>query len=161
MTKKKYDEAFFEDELDEEDDDFEDEPDEQVSRKPFITGSSVFGQLRNDSDIDLVMIDEESAMLEKFLRMAGINTVWGNHESSEHSYYFMLFGRRINIIPLGKTDYDKWMAATDIMKDYPAVKGKLERIEAFEAIRKGKEPKFRRDVYREKALKDLTRKIFK
>ena len=103
-----------------------------------VVGSRVYGGAKSDSDLDIVMLEEEAAELRMELKKLGINiennppTTVEEYRDFQDNFYFRLGEMKINIVALAEEEeYEAWIEATKHMMVGGHIEDKEERRKAF------------------------------
>lgn len=82
--------------------------------KSFITGSYAYGTPNEDSDIDLVVLIENSAEISELRKLADKNPDYSHSESPAGNS--LRFGKLNLIVCHGEAMFAMWRAGTDFLK---------------------------------------------
>ena len=103
--------------------------------KYLLTGTRVFGEPREDSDLDIVMMFEDATLFQDCLEKKGIvidRTDEMDVYGEGGGYYFDLCGIKINIIiAMNEKAYTSWDFATRQMVKEDSFLDRKDRINAF------------------------------
>lgn len=105
--------------------------------KPFITGTRAFGPVREDSDIDVVMMQKDAKLFKAFLESVGISVRMEDKPGyQDGNYYFaMNEGPETNVIVMDtKWKFAHWLYATEEMKKIDPISDRCDRILKFVAL---------------------------
>ena len=99
-----------------------------------VTGTRAYGPERDDSDLDIVLRDDDAYKFDAWLRSKNIK-VWKTKEQELEDYsgfYFDLMGITVNIIE-ARTNEEmlSWKERTELMKTIEPVEDREERIRIF------------------------------
>ena len=109
--------------------------------KYLVTGTRVYGPVRKDSDLDIVMYYWEAEEIKNFLKnnYPTINiTETDQHNSQYRSFYIEFLDIKINIIVVtNEEEYNCWRQATEKMKKIRPIHNRRIRIEKFQQFFNG------------------------
>jgi hypothetical protein len=103
-----------------------------------VTGTAAYGpQTPGKSDIDIVLMWDDSIKLEQALFDKGIEIEYLKDRSPENDYpnitfYFQIAGLRFNIVRcMHPDDFAWWKNRTEHMKRLPPISGREDRLREF------------------------------
>ena len=104
-----------------------------------ITGTAAYGpQTPGESDIDIVLMEEDAKSLLTVLNEKGIphRFIGGDSRSDlnypAHTYYFVLGMLQFNIIrALDEANFTWWKARTELMKRLKPIEDRAKRLRVF------------------------------
>jgi len=100
-----------------------------------ITGTQVYGPTSNDSDLDIVVKQEDAVKICEFLANHNIEEyrAEGQEKYGElGGFYFNLATIKINIIiAFDDDDFNLWRERTNKMKELPEIPDRVLRLSAF------------------------------
>ena len=103
--------------------------------KFFITGTHVYGPVGPNSDLDIVVMQDDVADILDFLHNHGMvifRTAGQDEYGAAGGFYFEFAGMTINIIIAADAlDFEWWKERTEKMKKLPPIEDREERIATF------------------------------
>lgn len=106
--------------------------------KILVTGTNVYGPRREDSDIDVVMHEDDAYAFERALREDNFEDLIEkkvNAQGENYDGFTLYLGGdfpAINIIALTNDDeLEKWKYATDELKKLPPIEDRTQRLYTF------------------------------
>ena len=102
--------------------------------KYFITGTHAYGPVTKDSDLDIVLVQDDAIDLFLFLKQKGIEPYKTKKQEGYKgaSFYFDLLGIKINIIiAIDEAEFAEWKEKTERMKEFEPIKDRQQRIDVF------------------------------
>ena len=102
--------------------------------KYFITGTHAYDPVTEDSDLDIVLVQDDAIDLFLFLKQKGIEPYKTKKQEGYKggSFYFNLLGVKINIVAAAdEGDFYIWKKRTERMKEFEPIKDRQQRIDVF------------------------------
>ena len=102
--------------------------------KYFITGTHAYGPVTKDSDLDIVLVQDDALDLFEFLGRKGVEPyrTKGQEGYKGGSFYFDLMSIKINIVvAANEDDFYIWKKKTERMKTFEPIEDRQQRIDFF------------------------------
>ena len=103
----------------------------------FITGSRAYGPYTEDSDLDVVVMAEDSAEIFDIVAMVGLNYEIAPKEDTNYAdvvWYFWVGELKINVVTMKNViDFNIWKEVTIQMAKSQPIKDKDKRVMDFKA----------------------------
>lgn len=101
----------------------------------FLTGSNIYGVKNSESDIDIVLKQEDANQLKKHLELKNICVQYVKHNKGYGGYYFNLLGLKFNICVCGsELERKGWKYATEVLKTLPPIEDKEMKKNKFKML---------------------------
>ena len=109
-----------------------------TERKFVVTGTQVYGVATGDSDIDIVMEQENAHKLKEELVSSGIEIRYKQEDEKRQynsCYYFNLGVLKFNIIHAkDNEELEQWEIATEGTRKLPPIEDREERLKIFNSF---------------------------
>jgi hypothetical protein len=104
--------------------------------KFLVTGTQVYGPVREDSDLDIVVLKKDHTGILNWLAVQKIATYQTEKQeayaNANAGFYFNLFGITVNIIIVdGEAELRSWKHSTEKLKKLPPIEDRDNRIFSF------------------------------
>ncbi len=100
----------------------------------YVTGTAAYGPLEKDSDIDIMIMQDEVADMKAWLD--ALQIPWEVHKACEGyengTFYADFNGIKINFIVCDENMFQQWKYATEKMRELPVLHSRERRIQVFE-----------------------------
>jgi len=108
-----------------------------TERKFVVTGTQIYGIATGDSDIDIVMEQEDAEKIKEELGARGIEISYKLKEEAKYNscFYFNLGVLKFNIICVENNEALKnWEIATEGTRKLPPIEDREERLKIFNSF---------------------------
>jgi hypothetical protein len=100
-----------------------------------ITGTRAYGPAREDSDLDIVVKQDDVQSILDYLvdhKISTYSTPGQDSYGDDGGFYFDLFGIKVNIIVAqGELEFNLWQLRTERMKTLPDIEDRDTRLAVF------------------------------
>lgn len=98
----------------------------------FVTGTQAYGPATTNSDLDIVLSQENAFFFKEFCMRSDVEVVDCSERDEYEGFKVHLDFLIINVIVVGdETEYNAWKYATERMKEINPIENKEERVKKF------------------------------